>query len=87
LASPILVLNFVLMMVAAAVPLYVAYRIRGINRKLLKLALFVASFTLSHGLYHFSNYIGLAFFAKVLFEPLAALLLLAFGIYYWKAGV
>ncbi len=80
-------LDFLLMLLATMAPIYVAYKVRTKNRNLLILAILLASFTFSHGLYHLFYFLGFDYLAAVLFWPLGALLLLAFGVWYWKVGV
>jgi ABC-type Mn2+/Zn2+ transport system permease subunit len=80
-------LNFLFMMVAAVGPLYIAYRVRKRNRQLFALAILLGSFTLIHGCYHLFQFLGMNFIADVVFYPVSAVLLLCFGIFYWKAGV
>jgi hypothetical protein len=75
------------MLLATGAPTYLAYRVRSVNKKLLYLAILLASFTFAHGLYHLFEYLGLYYLAEVLFWPLGALLLLVFGIYYWRTGI
>lgn len=81
------VLDFLLMLLATMAPIYVAYKVRKRNRNLLGLAVLLASFTFFHGLYHLLFFLGFDFLAAVVFWPLGALLLLAFGVWYWKVGV
>lgn len=80
-------LNFVLMLLATVAPIYLAHKVRASNRNLLALALLLASFTFSHGLYHLFYFLGFDIAAEVLLWPLSAVLLLAFGIWYWKVGL
>jgi hypothetical protein len=80
-------LNFVFMLLATVAPIYVAYKVRATNRNLLVLALLLASFTFSHGLYHLFYFLGFDTAAVIMFWPLSAVLLLAFGIWYWKVGL
>jgi hypothetical protein len=80
-------LNFVFMLLATVATIFVAYKVRATNRNLLVLAILLASFTFSHGLYHLFDFLGFHFAAVVLFWPLSAVLLLAFGIWYWKVGL
>ena len=87
LLDPVDLLDFSLMLVATGAPLFVAYKVRGKNRRLLTLAILLAAFTFSHSLYHLSLYFGLDYLAAILFWPLGAILLLGFGIYYSKVGV
>jgi hypothetical protein len=79
--------NFIFMMVAAVGPLYMAFKVRTRSRRLLSLAVLLALFTLTHGAYHLLEFVGLSYLAEVLFWPLSTVLLLCFGILYWKAGV
>ena len=75
------------MVTAASVPFYVAFRVRRMNRRLFTLTFLLFAFAFCHSLYHLFSYLGMDFLAYVLFYPLGALLLLAFGIYYWRMGV
>ena len=87
LLDPVDLLDFSLMLIATVAPIFLAYRVRSKNRRLLVLAILLAAFTFTHSLYHLSLYFGLDYIAAILFWPLGAILLLAFGIYYWKIGV
>lgn len=80
-------LDFVLMVIAATGPIYVAYRVRKRSERLFVLAILLTAFTLSHGAAHLLQYVGLDFLAGVVFWPLGAVFLLVFGILHWKAGV
>lgn len=80
-------LNFFFMMVAAVGPLYIAYRVRERSQRLFALAMLLGSFALIHACYHLFQFLGADFLADVVFYPLSAVLLLCFGIFYWKAGV
>jgi hypothetical protein len=80
-------LNFLFMLVAAIGPLYVAYRVRTRSQRLFALAVLLAAFTLTHGAYHLLEFVGLSYVAEVLFWPLSAVLLLCFGVLYWRTGV
>lgn len=80
-------LNFAFMVIAAVAPIYAAFRVRKRSGRLFTLAALLAAFTLTHGAYHLLNYIGLSYVAIVLLWPLSTILLLCFGIFYWKAGV
>lgn len=75
------------MLIATTAPVYVACRVRKRNRTLLVLSIALACFTLTHSLYHLVQYLGQDFLAEVLFWPLGAVLLLLFGILYWRTGV
>ena len=87
LLDPVDLLDFSLMLIATVAPIFIAYKVRSTNRRFLGLAVLLAAFTFSHSLYHLSLYLGLSFIAAILFWPLGAILLLAFGVYYWKVGV
>jgi len=75
------------MLIATVAPIFIAYKVRISNRRFLGLAVLLAAFTFSHSLYHLSLYLGLDYIAAILFWPLGAIMLLAFGVYYWKVGV
>jgi predicted Kef-type K+ transport protein len=80
-------LNFIFMMIAAIGPLYMACRLRARSRRLFALAVLLAAFTITHGAYHLLEFVGFGFIAEVLFWPLSTVLLLCFGILYWRTGV
>jgi len=80
-------LNFLLMIVATIGPLYLAYKVRGRSHELYTLAVLLVAFTLTHGVYHLLEFLGFDYVAEVLFWPLGAVLLLCFGLYYWRTGV
>lgn len=80
-------LNFFFMMIAATGPLYVAFKVRARSRRLFTLAVLLAAFTLIHGVYHLLDFAGLSYLAGVVFWPLSTVLLLGFGILYWRSGV
>ena len=80
-------LNFIFMMIAAVGPIYLAVQTRKKSGQLFFLAILLAAFTLTHGVYHLLEFVGMNYVAEVLFWPLGAVLLLGFGIVYWRAGV
>ena len=85
--DPVDLLDFSLMLAATLAPIFIAYKVRNTNRRYLGLAVLLAAFTFTHSLYHLSLYLGLNYIAAILFWPLGAVMLLAFGVYYWKVGV
>ncbi len=85
--DPVDLLDFILMLLATVAPVYVAYRVRSRNRNLLVLAILLASFAFSHGLYHLFVFLGFDYVAAVVFWPLGPVILLVFGVWYWKVGV
>ena len=87
LLDPVDLLDFSLMLAATIAPIFIAYKVRRRSSRLLGLAILLAAFTFTHSLYHLSLYLGLDYVAGILFWPLGAILLLGFGIYYWKVGV
>lgn len=80
-------LNFILMMIAATAPIYLAYKVRRRSRRLFVLASVLAAFTLVHGAYHLLEFVGFSYIAEVLFWPLSTVILLSFGILYWRSGM
>jgi len=80
-------LNFLFMMVAAIGPLYMAYRVRKRSQRLFALAMLLVAFTVTHGAYHLLEFVGLSYVAEVVFWPLGTVLLLCFGLLYWRTGV
>ena len=79
--------NFFFMVIAAVGPLYMAYRVRARSQRLLALSIVLAAFTLTHGAYHLLDFVGFSYLADALFYPLSTVLLLCFGILYWRMGV
>jgi len=80
-------LNFFFMVIAAVGPMYMAYKMRARSRRLFALAILLAAFTLTHGTYHLLDFLGVSYVADVLFYPLSTVLLLCFGVLYWRTGV
>ena len=80
-------LNFFFMVIAAVGPVYMAYKVRARSKRLFALAALLAAFTLTHGAYHLLDFVGVSYVADVLFYPLSTVLLLCFGVLYWKTGV
>ena len=80
-------LNFFFMLVATVGPLYMANKVRNKNQRLFSLAVLLGTFTLIHGVYHLLDFLGASYLADVIFYPLSSVLLLCFGILYWRTGV
>lgn len=71
----------VLVFLAAAVPAYMSFRLKGNFRKL---TLLLSLFILIHGFYHASMVAGLPFLANDILEPVSIAALIAFGLYYMR---
>lgn len=80
-------LNFVFMLITASVPAYLAIRLRGSNRSLLYLSVGLTVFALVHALYHLADFLNLADLADNYLLPLSVVLLVVYGLYYYRTGV
>jgi hypothetical protein len=80
-------LNFFLMLITASVPAYLAFRLRGSNRKLLYLSAGLTIFALVHSLYHLAEFLSLGDLAENYLLPISVVLLVIYGIYYYRTGV
>jgi hypothetical protein len=80
-------LNFIFMLITASAPAYLAIRLRGSNRRLLYLSIGLAVFALVHSLYHLADFLAQSDLAENVFLPLSVVLLVIYGIYYYRTGV
>lgn len=80
-------LNFIFMLITASAPLYLAIRLGGSNRGLLYLSIGFAVFALVHSLYHLADFLNFSDLADNFFLPLSVILLVLYGIYYYRTGV
>jgi uncharacterized membrane protein (DUF485 family) len=80
-------LNFIFMLVTASVPAYLAIRLRGTNRRLLYLSAGLTIFALVHALYHLADFLELVDLADSYLLPFSVVLLVLYGVYYYKTGV
>ena len=72
--------NGVVILLAAAIPIYLTIRL---NNNLRKLTAILSVFILIHAVYCWLDYFGLNFLSDGVFEPLSAPALLSFGISYY----
>ena len=72
--------NGVVILLAAAIPIYLTIRL---NNNLRKLTAILSVFILIHAVYCWLDYFGLNFLSDGVFEPLSAAALLSFGISYY----
>jgi hypothetical protein len=72
--------NGVLILLAAAVPIYLTIRL---NNNLRKLTAILSIFILIHAAYCWLDFFGFDFLSDGVFEPLSAAVLMFFGIYYY----
>jgi hypothetical protein len=70
----------VVILLAAAIPIYLTVRL---NNDLRKLTAILSVFILIHAVYCWLDYFGFDFLSDGVFEPLSAAALLFFGIYYY----
>ncbi len=72
--------NGVVILLAAAIPIYLTIRLKNNLRKLTAI---LSIFILVHGVYCWLDFFGYNFLSDGVFEPLSAAMLLFFGIYYY----
>jgi hypothetical protein len=72
--------NGVVILLAAAIPIYLTIRL---NDNLRKLTAILSIFILIHAVYCWLDYFGFNFLSDGVFEPLSAAVLIFFGIYYY----
>jgi len=73
-------INGIVALLAAAIPIYLTMRL---NNNLRKLTAILSSFILIHAAYCWLNFFGFDFLSDDVFEPLSAAVLLFFGISYY----
>lgn len=83
---PLDMVDFTLMLIGASVPLYAALKIKG-NLQYRLLLLLLGGFALSHGFWHLARSFQSNYLANVFINPLAAILLVAFAILYYREGL
>jgi len=79
-------LNFLFMIITASAPAYLAFRLRGLNRRLLLLSVGLSVFAFAHSLYHLAEFLGSTDLADNYLLPLSVILLVAYGAYYGRSG-
>src|SRR5215469_14802015 len=81
--SQLSLVNGIVALFAAAIPIYLTMRL---NDNLRKLTAILSIFILMHAAYCWLNYFGFDFLSDGVFQPLSAAVLMLFGIfYYWIA--
>lgn len=80
-------LNFIFMVVTASVPVYLAVRIGTSNRRLFCLSVGLAVFASVHSLYHLADGLQLGELADDYLLPISVVLLVIYGVYYYRTGV
>ncbi len=73
------VISAVFIFAAAAIPIYLSFKLRD---KFRKLVIALAIFIVFHGVYHIFGSMGKDFLSSSVFEPISAMALLAFGAMY-----
>ena len=81
LESQLYLVNGVVALLAAAIPIYLTIRL---NNNLRKLTAILSIFILMHAVYCWLNYFGFDFLSDGIFEPLSAAVLMFFGISYYE---
>jgi hypothetical protein len=79
--SQLYLINGVVALLAAAIPIYLTIRL---NNNLRKLTATLTIFILMHAAYCWLNYFGFDFLSDGVFEPLSAAVLMFFGISYYE---
>ena len=78
-------LSAITIMIAIAIPIYIAIRLRhSNNRHLRNLIVVLAIFIAVHGIYHITDFFGFSLLAEWLFEPASIAILIFFGLLYLK---
>ncbi len=72
-------LSALFIFVAAAIPIYLSFRLRG---NLKKLTIILSIFTVVHGAYHVAGTFGFDFLAEGILEPMSVAVLIFFGLFY-----
>jgi len=79
--SQLYLVNGVVALLAAAIPIYLTIRL---NNNLRKLTAILSIFILMHAAYCWLNFFGFDFLSEGVFEPLSAAALMFFGISYYE---
>jgi hypothetical protein len=79
--SQLYLVNGIVALLAAAIPIYLTIRL---NNNLRKLTAILSIFILMHAAYCWLNYFGFDFLSEGVFEPLSAAVLMIFGISYYE---
>lgn len=79
--------NFFFMLITASAPIYIAFSMRRVNRRLLLLSVGLALFALVHGFYHLAEFLDLSILADDFLLPLSVVLLVGYGFYCLRSGV
>jgi hypothetical protein len=79
--SQLPLVNGVVALLAAAIPIYLTVRL---NNNLRKLTAILSIFIVMHAAYCWLNYFGFDFLSEGVFEPLSASVLMFFGISYYE---
>ncbi len=73
--------NSIAIFVSSVIPIYLSFRVKGYLRKL---TILLSIFAISHAIYHTSEVIGFQNIAEEIIEPLSLVILIIFGLTYWK---
>jgi uncharacterized membrane protein YoaK (UPF0700 family) len=74
-------ISIILVLVAAAVPTYLSFKIKN---ELRILTAFLSIFLFVHAGYHIAGVLGLEILEDGVLEPLSVILLIIFGLFYMK---
>jgi hypothetical protein len=80
LETQLYLVNGIVALLAAAIPIYLTVRLKNNLRKLTAI---LSIFIISHAVYCWLDFFGFGFLAEGVFEPLSAAVLMFFGIYYY----
>jgi uncharacterized membrane protein HdeD (DUF308 family) len=78
-------LAFAALFTVGIVPFYMSFKVKVKSLRILSLLL--GLFASIHGLYHLAFDFNQPFLATVVLDPVSAIFLLAFGLYYSKRGI
>lgn len=79
-------LSAITILIAIAIPIYIAITLRHSNNSRLRnLIVVLAIFIAVHGIYHITDFFGFSFLAEWLFEPISVAILIFFGLLYLRS--
>lgn len=79
-------LSAITILIAIAIPIYIAIQLRHSNNSRLRnLIVVLAIFIAVHGIYHITDFFGYSFLAEWLFEPISVAILIFFGLLYLRS--
>jgi hypothetical protein len=78
-------LSAIIILIAIAIPIYIAIQLRhSNNRRLRNLIVVLSIFIAVHGVYHIADFFGFSLLAEWFFEPISVSILILFGLLYLR---